>query len=174
MLDDKISPPQDVKIDSQNKSPPNVHIDPKKLKFKTCTFNTYRQFRTLAQIHEHTSFFHSKPQKFDIICLQETGLLKTPSEIPDEFLENYTLYTNFNKTTYSTNHSTAVLISSRLSRFFVDSYSHPSGRLLAVIFQWEAITLCVVCVYFPSGLQTSGLKPTTTNKKHPGKFPGCF
>ena len=41
-------------------------------------------------------------------------------------------------------------------------------------FQWENITLCVVCVYFPSGLQSSGLKPTTTNKKHRKNFQVAF
>jgi len=39
-------------------------------------------------------------------------------------------------------------------KVFRESHTHPSGRVIVATFQWESVSLCVMCVYLPSGLQT--------------------
>ena len=141
----------------------------KNLKLKICTFNSDLKFRQSDQIFSHTNFFRSKDQRFDIICLQETGLLADPSEIPSDLLNKYTLYTNYEKqkkTRRTPNFSTAILLSPRIQKYFLKSIDHPSGRATAVTFQFQSSTLCVINVYFPSGLQTGGKALSTSCPKY--------
>ena len=100
------------------------------LKLKICTFNSDLKFRQSNQIFSHTDFFRSKGQRFDIVCLQETGLLADPSEIPSDLLNKYTLYTNYerhNNRRRTPNFSTAILLSPRIQKYFLESIDHPSG-----------------------------------------------
>jgi len=128
------------------------------------------KFRQSDQIFSHTDFFRSKDQRFDIVCLQETGLLADPSEIPSDLLNKYTLYTNYERKIIHKkrrpNYSTAILLSPRIQKYFLESIEHPSGRATAVTFQFQSSTLCVINVYFPSGLQSSGKTINTSSPKY--------
>lgn len=139
-------------IAQKTKSKPKSY--PQKLRCKICTFNAHKQFRTLVQINNHISFFKQKPQKFDIICLQETGLRRSSSQIPDEFWKNYKAIINYNLQSRNLSATTTLLINPRMMRYFTKQHLHPSGRALGATFEFADTSLCVVCLYLQSGLQS--------------------